>query len=329
MNAPNTEQQALIRYLEGRWSEEQVRQRLSREGRSGEPVFDGRSLQFHPENWSLMRFALRWGLRVTGLYERGTRNALRLRVRRHHLRLPGLPAPLAGVRLLHMSDLHLDMHPDFPGLLRKRVQPLNYDVCLITGDFRYSTTGSYLPAIDALKHVLEVVDVPVYAVLGNHDPLAIVPALERIGVRVLLNEAVLWEERGQPLALAGVDDPHYFGCHDLERARDGVPEGVPLLLLSHSPELYREAAEAGYLAYFCGHTHGGQISLPGGIPVLTNARCPRSYCQGSWSYGGMQGYTTVGAGSSVLDVRFNCQPEVVLHILSAAQRGDVNTSVFP
>ncbi len=318
MSDRQSEQQTLIHYLDGRWTADEVRARLSRERVGGEPVFDGRRLQLHPENWGAMRLVLRLGLQLTGLYARGSRNALRLRVRRRHLRLRGLPPDLEGVRILHMTDLHLDMHADFPALLRKRIQPLGYDICVITGDFRYSTSGSFEPAIEALEHVLDAVDAPVYAVLGNHDPLAMVPALEGIGVRVLLNESALWEERGYPLALAGVDDPHYFGCHDLERARADVPEGVPLLLLSHSPELYREAAEAGYHAYFCGHTHGGQISLPGGIPLLTNARCPRRFCQGQWSYGGMQGYTSVGAGSSVLDVRFNCQPEVVVHILGAA-----------
>ena len=65
----------------------------------------------------------------------------------------------------------------------------------------------------------------------------------------------------------------------------------------------------------CGHTHGGQICLPGGVPVMTNADCPRKYCVGAWRYHGMHGYTSRGTGVSMVDVRLNCPPEVTLHRL--------------
>jgi predicted MPP superfamily phosphohydrolase len=64
-----------------------------------------------------------------------------------------------------------------------------------------------------------------------------------------------------------------------------------------------------------GHTHGGQICLPGGIALMTNAACPRPFCKGAWRYHAMQGYTSVGSGSSVVGVRFNCLPEITLHHL--------------
>ena len=64
-----------------------------------------------------------------------------------------------------------------------------------------------------------------------------------------------------------------------------------------------------------GHTHGGQICLPGGVPITLDARCPRQMGAGAWAYGDMQGYTSVGAGSCIVPVRLNCLPEVVLHHL--------------
>jgi hypothetical protein len=85
--------------------------------------------------------------------------------------------------------------------------------------------------------------------------------------------------------------------------------------LAHSPEPYRLAAHAGFDLMLSGHTHGGQICLPGGIALMTNADCPRRFCKGAWRYHTMQGYTSVGSGSSVVGVRFNCPPEMTLHQL--------------
>ena len=65
----------------------------------------------------------------------------------------------------------------------------------------------------------------------------------------------------------------------------------------------------------CGHTHGGQICLPGGIPIRTEAASPRSFVRGSWQDGEMIGYTSAGAGTCIVDARLNCPPEVTLHQL--------------
>jgi predicted MPP superfamily phosphohydrolase len=85
--------------------------------------------------------------------------------------------------------------------------------------------------------------------------------------------------------------------------------------LSHTPEVYRQAAHAGYDAFLCGHTHGGQICLPGGIPLTLDARCPRRLGRGAWRHQSMQGYTSAGAGTSIVNLRFNCPPEITLHTL--------------
>ena len=67
-----------------------------------------------------------------------------------------------------------------------------------------------------------------------------------------------------------------------------------------------------------GHTHGGQICLPGSIPITLDSNLPRAFGAGAWRYGGMAGYTSVGAGSSVIAVRLNCLPEITLHRLDSA-----------
>ena len=159
---------------------------------------------------------------------------------------------------------------------------------------------------------------PVYAILGNHDSIRMVPAIEALDIRLLMNESVTLERGDEIIYLAGIDDAHYFCADNLQRAGQDIPQDAVSILLSHTPEIYRQAAHAGFDVMFCGHTHGGQIRLPGGFAMTYNARCPRSVCAGSWSHHHMQGYTSVGAGSSIIDMRFNCPPEITVHQLRCA-----------
>jgi len=183
---------------------------------------------------------------------------------------------------------------------------------VFTGDYRYRTFGPMDAALAGMQTVLRAIQRPAYAVLGNHDSLRMVPALERLGVRVLLNEAA---EARPGLHLVGVDDPHYFRADNLEKACASLPDDAASVLLCHSPELYRQAAHCGLGLMLCGHTHGGQICLPGGVALTYNARCPRRLGRGAWRYHGLQGYTSPGAGACVVDARFNCPPEITLHEL--------------
>ena len=96
-----------------------------------------------------------------------------------------------------------------------------------------------------------------------------------------------------------------------------IPADATSILLAHSPEIFRHAAYAGFDLMLSGHTHAGQICLPGGRPLMCNARCPRYVCAGAWRFEQLQGYTSAGSGVSVVDVRFNCPPEVTLHVLRA------------
>jgi uncharacterized protein len=79
--------------------------------------------------------------------------------------------------------------------------------------------------------------------------------------------------------------------------------------------VYRQAAHADFNVLLSGHTHGGQICLPGGIPITLDSVLPRFMGSGAWKYHDMIGYTSVGAGSSVVPARFNCPPEITLHHL--------------
>jgi predicted MPP superfamily phosphohydrolase len=109
-----------------------------------------------------------------------------------------------------------------------------------------------------------------------------------------------------------------YRVDNIEKAAAGIPHDEFSILISHTPEIYRQAAHAGFNLMLSGHTHGGQICLPGGIPVTLEAVLPRHMGSGPWKYHEMIGYTSVGAGSSVVPVRFNCPPEITLHHLQVA-----------
>jgi uncharacterized protein len=133
---------------------------------------------------------------------------------------------------------------------------------------------------------------------------------------MLLNECEVIERGEQRLRLAGVDDPHFYRVDNIEKAAAEIPEDDFSILLSHTPEIYRQAAHAGFDLMLAGHTHGGQICLPGSIPITLDSSLPRAYGSGAWMYHGMAGYTSVGAGSSVVAVRLNCLPEITIHELA-------------
>lgn len=270
---------------------------------------------FHIENWYSVHALMRLMMRVTGFYGRGRRNLADIRIRHNSVRIPGLPESFSGFTLLHLTDLHLDMYPPAVHGLIERLRSVEYDLCVITGDFRARTHGGYEEAIRIMARVRAHLNGAVYGVLGNHDFIEMVPALEALDIRMLLNESVVLKRKGLEVFLAGIDDPHYYRLDNLEKATSDIPAGAVSILLSHSPEVYRHAAHAGFDLMLCGHTHGGQICLPGGIPLTYNIGCPRHLGRGAWRHHELQGYTSVGAGACVVDARFNCPPEITLHTL--------------
>ncbi len=273
---------------------------------------------FYPENWYSLHALMRHALRLSGLYGRAQRNTRDIRIRHHRLALARLPEGLVGLRLLHLSDLHADLDRRITAAIAERLQGLDYELCVLTGDYRAKTFGDSAEALSGLATIHTQLSGPVYAVLGNHDSIRLVPGMEAMGIRVLLNETEVIERGGERLYLAGIDDAHYYQVHNIDQVTADIPEDATAVLLSHTPEVYRHAAYAGFSAMLCGHTHGGQICLPGGIALVWDARCPRRLAAGAWRHGEMVGYTSVGTGSSVIPARLNCPPEITIHELCRA-----------
>ncbi len=136
-------------------------------------------------------------------------------------------------------------------------------------------------------------------------------AFENLGIDVLINETRSLQKGEAQIHVTGTDDVHYYYTDAARAALETAPDGFKIALI-HSAELADVAANAGFSLYLAGHTHGGQVCLPGGMPIITNMSCHRRYASGLWRHGSMTGYTTTGIGVSGLPVRFNSRGEVVL-----------------
>ena len=305
----------ILEKLEKRLGRSHARLRLGIENDNEQRVFGGGINFFHIENWYSIHSLIRNSLRLTGLYWRGRKNTTRIQIQHNHIRLAELPPAFDGYRILHISDMHVDMNDGVMHRLVEILLNLDYDLCVLTGDYRGKTYGPIDKTIEGMAYVRSHMRDPVYGVLGNHDTVRLVPSFEEMGITMLLNESIAIERESSRIHLAGIDDAHYYRVDNIEKTTDRVPHDEFSILLSHTPEIYRQAAHAGFNILLGGHTHGGQICLPGQIPITLDARLPRHMGSGSWKFHDLIGYTSVGVGSSIVAVRFNCLPEVTLHHL--------------
>jgi predicted MPP superfamily phosphohydrolase len=252
-------------------------------------------------------------LTVTGLHKRGQRNALDIRLTSQVFEFPDLPAEFDGYRLLNIADPHFDTLPGTAERIAALVAGCEADLLVLTGDYRRRVHGPFEQVLGPMARVLQAARTPdgKLAVLGNHDPAAMVEPLEALGLRLLINETVTIRRGEAALHVTGFDDVHYFYTPAADEAAAAAPPGFRIALV-HSPEFAFNAARAGYRLHLCGHTHGGQVCLPGGLPVLTASELRYRFVVGRWRHGDMQGFTSRGAGTSGLPVRFFSRGEVTL-----------------
>ena len=293
------------------------RRRVEHEGHH-HVVRRGWRMWLHWENLPWLEHVFRFLLKSTGLWRRGFNNVLDTRVSRTEVSFANLPPAFDGFRILWISDLHIDPLDGLCEKLCDLVQTLDYDICVLGGDYCFHHVFS-ATAAERMKQLASVLTArsDVYAILGNHDQYPMAEVLDEAGVRMLINEHLVLERGGDELALIGVDDHHYYGADDLEGAMDGIDAELFKILLCHSPEMLKKGAAAGADFYIAGHTHAGQVCLPNGFAPVTCCSVPRRYIRGLWHYENMKGYTSRGAGASGVAVRFNCPPEVALLTLKS------------
>jgi predicted MPP superfamily phosphohydrolase len=305
----------LLSKLERRLGRLHAKQRLGIETDHEARIFGQGINFFHIENWYSIHSVIRTTLKLAGLYGRGRQNAESIQVRHNDVACKKVPSRFEGLTLLHISDLHVDMSEGAMRRLAELLPEMRYDVCVLTGDYRGPTFGPFDAALEGVAVLRSRLHDPIYGVLGNHDTIRMVPGLEEMGIRMLLNECESIGLGDQCIYLAGIDDAHYYRVDNIEKAAEQIPQDGFAILLSHTPEVYRQAAHAGFDLLLSGHTHGGQICLPGSIPITLSAALPRGMGSGAWTYQDMVGYTSTGAGTAIVAVRLNCLPEITLHHL--------------
>lgn len=224
----------------------------------------------------------------------------------------GLPRSFNGFTILHITDLHSKLFGDKQKRLLKLIKSLSYDIVVFTGDFDNKYGPDILPGLQLIEGLRGK---PIYFVPGNHDwwtGYQFKEDIIKMGVTILENTSVKYRKNGEHIWIMGVDDP-YSGRARLDLSVEAVQDTKPKILLAHAPEIYPEAVENNIDVVLVGHTHGGQIRLPlmGAIVVPGQGLFPK-YDYGVFSEKNTQMIINGGLGESVLPVRFNIRPEVVL-----------------
>src|SRR5829696_5564958 len=247
----------------------------------------------------------------------------RLVVRREEMTLPRWPAEVDGLRVGVMTDLHAGMPHAGLDAVQRAAEGLAAErpdlVCLL-GDFvdRQAMVARPINTVALIGRLAALAAAPrgVFSVLGNHDWYAgarrISDALEDIGVTVLEDSAA---PVGDGLWVAGVGDYRIRGAR-VDRALMPVPDGAPVLLLSHDPDAFPSVPGAVSLT-LSGHTHGGQVAIPGVRRPFVPSSYGERYVHGHIVEGGRHLWVSSGVGTSGLPLRFLRPPEVVSLTLRA------------
>jgi hypothetical protein len=199
------EERAALAALEPRLGRVHIQQRLGLERDFEAHVFRKGTHFWHIENWYSVHSFIRASLWLVGLHRRGQRNALSIELRTNEVPIAGLPESFDGFTILHLSDLHVDINSDFVDALAAAIRPLRYDLCVLTGDYRARTFGPFQAALAGLERLRPCITGSAYAVLGNHDTIRMVPGMEAMGYKLLVNEWTRIARGGDSIYLAGIE----------------------------------------------------------------------------------------------------------------------------
>ena len=244
----------------------------------------------------------------------------RLVVRDWTLALPRWPAALAGLRVGVMTDLHAGVLHAGEGAIARWVARMNAeapDLVLLAGDFTdaHPLYGRRV-APERIAERLAALEAPLgrVAVLGNHDwrafGMRMWTALAAAGIPVLENDALAYNAPGGRLHVAGLADVR-FRRPDLARALAAVPDGEPVIVLAHDPDLF-PFVPARVALTVSGHTHGGQVAIPLARLPFMPSRHGERYARGHIVEHGRHLVVGTGLGTSGIPVRLFAPPELLV-----------------
>lgn len=237
-----------------------------------------------------------------------------------------VPSAFSGFRIAQISDLHNAEFGEGNEKLLRKLAECDSDIIVITGDFVDSMRTDIDIALDFAGEAVKLA--PTYYVTGNHEAATpqydiLKSGLEAAGVIVLEDEAIRLEYGGESVMLIGLSDPDATLKGDLfgevpamvSTKLNGLigDESGYTILLSHRPELFDTYVSCGVDLILSGHAHGGQFRLPfiGGLAAPNQGFFPK-YDAGLYTEGETNMVVSRGIGNSIIPIRFNNRPEIVL-----------------
>lgn len=237
-----------------------------------------------------------------------------------------LPLGSKAVKILQITDLHMELWTKREDKVLEFVARAKPDVIILTGDYVNTSYNEDPKTLRQVRQFLSMLDAPhgVYATLGS-PPVDlkqhVVPLFDGLNIKLLRHD---WERvdfgDGRQLAILGMDCSHHLPTDEVRLAQlvSRVPADIPQLFAFHSPEMMPQATAHGIDIYMCGHTHGGQVRLPLIGPILTSSQLGRKYVMGMYREWRTHLYVSRGIGlegMSAPRVRFMCPPEMTLMVL--------------
>ena len=236
------------------------------------------------------------------------------------LRFDDLDPALPPVRVVHLSDTHIERSSYRETSVIQRVNALQPDIIVLTGDYLNLSLLSDPQSAADFRVFISQLQAPygIYAVRGSVEPTlaSMTWLVEGTEVVWLEQESATVNVRGQEVTLVGAACSHEQERDSarLDEAMRGVSGEAFTLLLYHSPDLIAEAAQQGVDLYVGGHTHGGQLRLPFYGAIVTGSIYGRRYVSGLFEEGDTRMYISRGVGfegGGMPRARFLCRPEIV------------------
>lgn len=240
--------------------------------------------------------------------------------------MPHLDPAFDGTRIVQISDLHMDNHRMTSQKLKRilnTIERQNPDIVVMTGDLIDHDPAVSQALVEPLTALAS--QYPTFAVLGNHDYWSdaqpVKDALAQTPVEELANQVHTITKNGASLHIAGVDDV-WMERDRLDLVLDQLPNDGAAIMLVHEPDFADTAAETGrFDLSMSGHSHGGQVRIPfAGAPMLPPYA--KNYPLGRYQIKNMVHYTNRGVGTAMINVRFNCRPEITVFTLAASPSSD-------
>ena len=237
-----------------------------------------------------------------------------------HLPIPDLPPALAGLRIVQFTDLHIrgPWTRTYDELAR-RITENPPDLLLCTGDF-VDNKRDHSAALPSLHRLLKSFQarLGVFGILGNHDRMKLEPDLRGTNVRLIGGQQHVIPVGDAAIELIGLPGARRkempIGWAESFVGGEERPAGSPRplrIVLSHFPDHLQRTRVLRPDIFLAGHTHGGQVCLPGGIPIIKHDRLPRRLCKGVHRVGPTWLVVPRGIGTTTLPLRVFCPPEVM------------------